>query len=72
MTVSRQEVIIEIGRGCGDFLNVFGASECVDYCPIPSSRFECIRHNGDLVVRVLGGITRDTLGDFKDLAECCK
>ncbi len=67
-----------IGKGAGDRLtetiNVFGieTSECCAGCSLKRTggRFCCERYNGNAVVKVSGGIRRDTLEEFKDLAPC--
>jgi hypothetical protein len=64
------------GRDLQDHLNVFGINsknyDC-NRCPFQrSKKFKCQRHNGDMTVLVLDGITRYTAEEFKTEALCCK
>ncbi len=65
---------VELGKGLGrlDTLVVKNPSICINNCPIRiNSKFKFQRSNGDFVVKVYGGITRDTPREFAQFASCC-
>lgn len=70
------EISIGRGRDLCDHLDVSGISpkkyDCKN-CPIKRNpHFVCHPHNGTMTVKVVGGITRSTIEEFKEDAVCCK
>jgi hypothetical protein len=66
---------IEIGKPIleREFINVHSAKDCNYQCQLyrnRSTRFICYRYNGNLVIEVKGGITRDTISEVKKIAKC--
>lgn len=67
----------EIGRGRGlmDTINVYDTKKCAVNCPFQlkgDGKFHCLHHNGDATVEIIGGVTRDTLTEFKRSAPCMR
>ncbi len=64
----------EVGKGGRrrDTINLFNVVSCAENCALRTGKgqFRCIKYNGDAVVIVTGGITRETLPYFISIAPC--
>ena len=66
---------IEIGKPIlgREFLHVSLAGNCDNHCPLygqENTRFRCYRYNGDLIIEVKKGITRETIIELEKTAKC--
>jgi hypothetical protein len=67
----------ELGKGgMGmDTINVYGVKNCPPECSLQlggNGKFRCLHHNGDATVEIEGGVTRETLKEFKAAAPCIR
>jgi hypothetical protein len=70
------EIVIGRGNVLQDHLDVSGITpdkyDCKN-CPVfKDLHFECIPHDGTMTVRVINGLTRSTIYEFKKDAACCR